>query len=199
MGIRRWLSGTLRPDRLETDEVKSESATVNGKTTTEALEAGSVNTDDVSAKRQSGSYRYVASYDGGTPDERLDAAIADASDGDVLVLAAEEYSGKTVNKRLGFEGTVTTQTKLSGTWDFQSRPRLSYLRINGTVELNDGYTTIHDIELNLSEFNVNANHVTLTNILGNGTVTFASGTAGGSIGSRDGRIGVTDNGSNRVI
>jgi len=178
MGIRRWLSGTLRPDRLETDSVK---------------------TDDLSAKRQSGDYLYVGSHDGATPDERLDAAIADASDGDILVLAAEEYSGRTVNKRLGFEGTVTTQTKLLGTWDFQSRPRLSYLRINGTVELNQGFTTIHDIELNQSDLNINANAVILSNILGNGNITFASGTNDGALGSRDGRIGVTDNGSNQVF
>jgi len=43
MGIRRWLSGTLRPDDVETDSITADSATVNGTTTTDTLEAeGSV-------------------------------------------------------------------------------------------------------------------------------------------------------------
>jgi hypothetical protein len=39
MGIRRWLSGTLRPDDVETDSITADSATVNGTTDTDALEA----------------------------------------------------------------------------------------------------------------------------------------------------------------
>jgi len=39
MGIRRWLSGTLRPDDVETDSITADSATVNGTTTTNTLEA----------------------------------------------------------------------------------------------------------------------------------------------------------------
>ena len=40
MSIRRWFNGILRPDEIETDK-----ATVNGKTTTDTLEANQVNID----------------------------------------------------------------------------------------------------------------------------------------------------------
>jgi len=39
MGIRRWLSGTLRPDDVETDSITADSATVNGTIGTDALDA----------------------------------------------------------------------------------------------------------------------------------------------------------------
>jgi len=46
MGIRRWLSGTLRPDDVETDSITADSATVNGTTTTNALEASTATIGD---------------------------------------------------------------------------------------------------------------------------------------------------------
>lgn len=193
MGIRRWLSGTLRPDDVETDNITADSATVNGTTNTDTLEAKQLNSD----------YKYAGSYNGSDPDQRLSAALNDLNNGEVLHLENETYQNdRTItNDRITIIGTAYTNgidgTIVNGIWTFAGQAViLERLRSANNIIFEKGFSVVSHINGASDTITIKGDRSNLSKI-DNMNITFESGTGNGIVdGCTD--VVVTDNGSNTI-
>jgi len=167
-----------------------------------------VNADGTVNTRQLGSERlFAGSFDGGGADARLDAAITEASDGDVVFLENASYSAdRTISTSLSIAGTAvfanrTTGSYLDGAvWTLDTRVDVTDLNMSSNTSneiiLNDRGTVQNLSATTDATITVSADGVLLSNLRAV-SVVFESGTSGGRVDSSV-ALNVTDNGTNSV-
>jgi len=177
-----------------------------GTATVDAPEAGDTRTETIG----SGQYLYAGDFDGGDADDRLDNALASASEGTTIYLERADYgSDRTIpTPSLTIVG-VGVQDSISGvssriqdaSWTVSgSRCYIKNVGVsNGTIKF-DATSEGHRLFLRgSSELIVNSDEVLLSHIGRNGSITFNSGTSAGEIGIVSGNVTITDNGSNSIL
>ena len=175
----------------------------NTNTTTQALEAESVSTEELVNDRL-----YAGAHDGSDPDARLDNTLSTASDGDVIYLENAVYGqDRTINTAVMLCGTFTYGTLETGgteivedvTWTLNTRG-VQLLNVSGQVGSEIVLTDRHRLSggyfSSETDITVQGDRAIITEI-GFGNVTFESGTADGIIDSCVG-TSVIDNGNNFV-
>jgi len=185
--IRRWFSGTFRPDKLETDEIESD------KTTTDTLEVESV----------SGATRYASAHSGANADVRLGNAISAANGGDTIVLENTSYNSVTISKSLKITGSISVNGAAIAngeTWTFDTADHSAVegLNIKGTLVADQFNMTIKDCGGFGNQENITVNQSNVK-VLGctQLNVTYQSGTTKGIVDSSS-NVTVTDNGTNTI-
>jgi hypothetical protein len=159
--------------------------------------------EDMNARFTSDDYIYAGEFSGSTPSSRLSNADSAASSGDVIYLENALYNNAvTISTGVSLigagafqgQGTIfeTTLTLSSG-----SNITVSRFRIQGSGKLlvDSFQTVVSQVAARGNGITVNADSCLLFGIL-RGSVTFASGTAGGIVDAST--CTVTDNGSNTI-
>ena len=148
-------------------------------------------------------------FEGVDADDRLDNALAAASDGDVIQLENEIYfDDRTISGRLsiiGTDGSFGGGFIDSATWTLNDRIQLVNVGLannlsSGEVVLNNRFCVItHAITSNDVTITVSADDVVISELrgFGGGSVLFEEGTSGGIIDTSS-NVSVTDNGTNTV-
>jgi len=161
----------------------------------------------IEAQQQSSNYWYAAEHDGSDPDTRLDNALANATDGDVVFLENIAYdSARTgsgaISKGVTRKGTnAENGTKLQVEWELSAAGiEIECMTLGSSGQLNPtaGQATIRKMILfgASPEIDVGADYCLITECRG-GEVTFQSGTSNGLVDSCLG-TSVTDNGTNSI-
>jgi hypothetical protein len=179
---------------LNVSDVNSDSVTNTGTITSESVNPQFLAND----------YLYAGSFPGSTPDDRLDAAISNAANEDMIFLEAAPYSNdRTITNRLKLMGTnrpgVGAGSGFGGVnLTIDDRVMFDGVRMtNSQVEVNAGRCSIVSAEVFSSNITVNGNRSQIRGIRG-GSVTFASGTSNNLIDSCV-QVSVTDNGSGNTV
>ncbi|QGA80262.1 twin-arginine translocation signal domain-containing protein [Candidatus Nanohalobium constans] len=161
--------------------------------------AGSVSAEEIGAERH-----LAEGFDGADPDSRLDAALSNASDGDVIYLENAEYSEvRSISVRVSLIGTggmggagttISADWTLSGIGSILEAVSLS----GGTITINGVASRVENIYGSTSQsVTVDADYVGIYNCY-NVDVTFQSNTNGGMADGLRNSTTPTDNGSNTI-
>ena len=174
----------------------------------DALNSNSVNTEDADTDRLvENSAPEVKAWtgEGDSPDERLDSAISDSNDEEIIRLENADYDDErtgddAVDKRLIVRGTLARVggTRFNGDIDFDNGVSIQNCRIDSTATINRDLTRVSNC-LVTGDIIVDDDEFVASNITGQGSITFESGTEDGAIGAKDGRLSITDNGNNEVL
>jgi hypothetical protein len=171
----------------------------------------SVQTNETQTKTiGSGEYHYAGDYDGSDPDQRLDAALSAANEGDIIFLENALYDAdRTISKKALLLGTGLQQvpsgagegTTIGAAWTLD-KGRCVIRRIvmnnSASISLTARFTKLISLQGRGSDtpITVSADD-TMISQGENLDVTYESGTANGIIDTVTNGT-VTDNGSNTV-
>lgn len=190
--------GTFSAPSVETESVSTDSATV-----TNGVDAGSVATKIVS-----NDYFYAGSYDGNTPEDRLDNALQDIDTGQTIYLENESYDARTIDKPIAIIGSGSDANN-PGTvledWDVSSAASIQNTVVETTAKIEIGKTKTFNIGMigNSAEIRAIGSGATIGFIDSredwNPDIVFESDTEGGSVGLVSGPITITDNGNNEIL
>jgi len=160
--------------------------------------------ESVSAKQIDGGPTFAKGYEGATADDRLDAALADAADGDTIVLEPELYNvDRTISKSVTIRGSVsgfeTGGSEINADYTLDGRIKMINIQVINTASITINGVVSAIISCDIASgipVTIAAGEVRYLNNHA-GKVTFQSGTAKGIV---DGCVKtvVTDNGSNTV-
>ena len=180
------------PDGIVTPAIDAESASVDDADTDRLVENDA---PEVKAWTRQGD----------SPDERLDSAISDANQEEIIRLENADYDDErtgddAIDKSLIFRGTAARLggTRFNGNIDFDGGVSIHHCRIDSTVTINRSLTRVSNC-LVTGDIVVDDDIFVGSNITGEGSITFGSGTENGAIGAKDGRLSITDNGNNEVL
>jgi len=157
---------------------------------------GSVSTERIGSGRH-----YAGAFDGADADARLDNALLEASDGDVIYLEKGSYTtNRTISKRVTLIGVADAAgdgAEVSGDWVAEAAyVTFEDIRFTGSVDLTGVGNQIRGGYHSSATVTVDADTVSIRGAYSL-SVTFNSGTSTGIVDScRD--VSVTDNGSNTI-
>jgi hypothetical protein len=155
------------------------------------------------AEKLSNNYLYAGSYDGSDPDERLDAALDDATAHDTLFLEVGDYTDNRtitipINIRGGFGDQDTgSGSRLVGDWTIGDIRGVVLSRVKnaGTLTIKSSRSIITQIEGNSSSIVIDGGENVLTHVV-KGSITL-----NGPLNTVDSctQVTVTDNGSDNTV
>lgn len=166
---------------------------------------GSLKTANGNIASLSDSRHYAGAFDGGDHESRLDNAIEEASNYDVIYLEAAEYAERTISKPLLMIGHLTSADDIGGTtidgsggWTFTSEAHLHNVNVrNGPVRMEAPESTVSNGRYGGAEKVEAAADELLVTGVRRADIIFESGTSNGLADSCISST-VNDNGSNTV-
>ena len=188
------------------ESVSTESASVNGSLDAETATVEQADIGNATVLRSSDGWETIEGTD---PDDRLDNALAAASDGDVIYLEPVDYAenrtgddaiGTQVNLFGTFAGSPSG-TDLDADWEIQNSITIRDISMGSSqIDINSNFCRIENVRIFTSSGEIRISdgvQSVLTSIVNDGSVIFESGTSENIIDS-SADISVTDNGSNTV-
>jgi hypothetical protein len=149
---------------------------------------------------------FAGNKSGADPDARLDQALSDASDGDVVRLEKATYTDartgpNSINTRLHIIANIHTETVIDADWEItETGSTLSGGQIDGddTVSFDAGDQSAEDVTVT-GTMTISGDRFTAWGLDSAGNVTFESGSSDGEVGPICGAITTSDNGSNNFL